>query len=376
MSKILLNKIMFYLISITLMLNKGYGQDLLTNGDFEKGGCPELRNDSIVVCNSWFSVGTADYFAYCSKGEVNPLQNFMGSRKPYSGDAYVGIFSGKGITNDLSEILYTEILHPLEKGKKYKFRMMYSLANNAELISKSLGVAFSENLAYEIVDSPFGIGHVQTAKLNYVIFDTDINKLSNDRDWNLLEQEYVALGGEKYLYISGVPIKGVSCVRRNDTSHKYYLYTDYAYYYIDNVSLIEEYTVAISSIEKEGFNTKNENYIPPNIYFSSNSYQLDNEFKLKLDTLLIFMQKHPSWKISITGYTDTIGTEKNNLILSEKRALAVEKYLLLNKLEESRIFLQARGSSMPNGSNALEEGRSINRRVELLLIHNDLLEKK
>ena len=74
------------------------------------------------------------------------------------------------------------------------------------------------------------------------------------------------------------------------------------------------------------------------------------------------------WKIKLTGHTDNNGTEKSNLILSEKRARAVQDYLIKYGLPKENIHTEWFGQSKPIASNKTKAGRRKNRRVEMLVL--------
>jgi len=80
---------------------------------------------------------------------------------------------------------------------------------------------------------------------------------------------------------------------------------------------------------------------------------------------LIFDQ---SLKISIAGFTDNIGTAVCNKALSLSRAQHVKQYLIDLGVNEKQIITSANGFLYPVADNATEEGRTSNRRVELLLL--------
>ncbi len=67
----------------------------------------------------------------------------------------------------------------------------------------------------------------------------------------------------------------------------------------------------------------------------------------------------------VTGYTDSIGSDAYNLRLSERRAATVRDALVADGIAESRITTKGMGKANPVASNATEEGRAHNRRVEI-----------
>jgi outer membrane protein OmpA-like peptidoglycan-associated protein len=77
---------------------------------------------------------------------------------------------------------------------------------------------------------------------------------------------------------------------------------------------------------------------------------------------------YPNAQVRIVGYTDATGLEHANMDLSAKRANAVRKELVRLGLPASRCTTVAKGSSEPAATNATEEGRALNRRVEIELV--------
>jgi len=72
--------------------------------------------------------------------------------------------------------------------------------------------------------------------------------------------------------------------------------------------------------------------------------------------------------VSIEGHTDSTGSNELNEHLSQQRAESVRQYLLANKtLPDDRIVAVGYGSSKPLASNATEEGRAVNRRIDVII---------
>ncbi|MBA3971865.1 MAG: OmpA family protein, partial [Bacteroidetes bacterium] len=87
-----------------------------------------------------------------------------------------------------------------------------------------------------------------------------------------------------------------------------------------------------------------------------------------LDELAALMLKKPNWKLKISGHTDNQGDKAKNLKLSEKRAKAVQKYLVSKGVAADRFKTEWFGSKKPIADNKTESGRQKNRRVEMLII--------
>jgi outer membrane protein OmpA-like peptidoglycan-associated protein len=81
-----------------------------------------------------------------------------------------------------------------------------------------------------------------------------------------------------------------------------------------------------------------------------------------------FVKKYPDSKISLVGYTDSIGSDAYNQGLSERRAEAVKAHLVADGVDAARIQTSGRGKADPVGDNATDQGRFENRRVEILIL--------
>ena len=78
--------------------------------------------------------------------------------------------------------------------------------------------------------------------------------------------------------------------------------------------------------------------------------------------------KKPEWRIKISGHTDSVGTESNNLRLSKIRAEAVRDFLVNNNVIVSRIEVEWYGETKPIADNKTKAGRQKNRRVEMKIL--------
>jgi outer membrane protein OmpA-like peptidoglycan-associated protein len=105
-----------------------------------------------------------------------------------------------------------------------------------------------------------------------------------------------------------------------------------------------------------------------NIFFDFDKYDLKPESFLELDRVVKILKDNPDVSIHIEGHTDSIGTEEYNLQLSRKRAESVRNYLVSKGISPERITIFGFGASMPIATNQTEEGRALNRRVEVWFV--------
>jgi len=74
-------------------------------------------------------------------------------------------------------------------------------------------------------------------------------------------------------------------------------------------------------------------------------------------------------KIRIIGHTDNVGGAAYNLILSKKRAKAIQAILMNGGISRDRITLRGKGEEVPVSDNRTAENRKKNRRVELFFYY-------
>ena len=102
-----------------------------------------------------------------------------------------------------------------------------------------------------------------------------------------------------------------------------------------------------------------------NLHFAFNSAELTMADKSILDLLAARLGKDaPNAKLSLAGFTDSVGADAYNLKLSEKRAMSVANYLVKAGVPQSNIVaVSGAGEADPVADNGTSEGRAMNRRV-------------
>jgi outer membrane protein OmpA-like peptidoglycan-associated protein len=76
---------------------------------------------------------------------------------------------------------------------------------------------------------------------------------------------------------------------------------------------------------------------------------------------------YPGLKLAVEGYTDSIGSDEYNQKLSEKRADSVRDYLVSQGVTDGNITAQGFGKANPVATNDTNEGRALNRRVQMVV---------
>jgi OOP family OmpA-OmpF porin len=105
------------------------------------------------------------------------------------------------------------------------------------------------------------------------------------------------------------------------------------------------------------------------VLFAFDRSVLTDQGKQKLDELAQKVQSMPHYVIQVQGFTDATGPEQYNLVLSQRRADAVVRYLTMeHKIPLVRIYKLGYGEESPVASNKNREGREENRRVDVTLM--------
>jgi outer membrane protein OmpA-like peptidoglycan-associated protein len=105
------------------------------------------------------------------------------------------------------------------------------------------------------------------------------------------------------------------------------------------------------------------------IYFDNDRAALKLGAEKVLIEMVILMKNNPDLAIEIQGHTDNAGSADHNLDLSTRRAETVKRFLLTYGIEAPRMVPKGYGEEKPVAPNDTEEGRAMNRRVELRTIN-------
>jgi len=104
------------------------------------------------------------------------------------------------------------------------------------------------------------------------------------------------------------------------------------------------------------------------VFFRTNESNLLKQSTSDLDRVVDFLQANTGITIELAGHTDNTGDPNEALSLSLARAQAVKSYLVGNRIRADRIRVVGYGTTQPIADNATEEGRALNRRVEMRVI--------
>ncbi len=101
------------------------------------------------------------------------------------------------------------------------------------------------------------------------------------------------------------------------------------------------------------------------VYFDYDKYNITAKYIEVLDDAARILDDYPNMGLLIEGHTDAIGSQAYNQVLSDNRAAAAKEFLVINGVVPDRIITKGMGKKEPYATNLTEEGRALNRRVEM-----------
>lgn len=328
---------------------------------------------------------TPDLFSLRVKSTcwANPRKHSKGKQGPRNGDNMTGLKTyGKGGTETFwHEYLSVKLDSALVPGVRYYAEFYTSKAANSKLASNNLGLFFSDTA-------------VVTRDRMPLFFTPQVNsdKVIKSR-WNAWQKVsgVFEVKEEKHYLLVG------NFYHDNRTEIQEFEEGDGgAYYYLDDFKVRR-------ALPDEELSPRPKRSIPPqpklvlqkaefvstkdikldsiaykvgdritleNIFFQFDKAELLPESKTELDKLVDILTDYPFLTIEIGGHTDNVGSQEYNKKLSEERAKSVVDYLIEEDVNEVRLSYSGYGSGRPITTNATEEGRALNRRVEFLIISN------
>jgi outer membrane protein OmpA-like peptidoglycan-associated protein/tetratricopeptide (TPR) repeat protein len=258
-----------------------------------------------------------------------------------------------------------------------------------------------ENIGYPINSEQDELGLFVSTNGKVAYFSSD-----KDGDWNIYAfdlyekarpQEVVILKGT-LIDDSGNPISEakieVSYNESGETQTFDVNGDDGKYAAVVKVSNPQDVTISVSKeglaynakvVEKEIFeNRKSSNiqigniktdsikpgqaYQLDEIYFATDSWELNKRSILLLNGFSSYLKKNPILKISVNGHTDDIGDDEKNRILSQKRAESVKSFLVEKGVSDEQIEAMGFGETKPRVPNTNDKNRSKNRRTEFQIL--------
>ncbi|MDP4274184.1 MAG: OmpA family protein [Bacteroidota bacterium] len=292
--------------------------------------------------------------------EDNKTLYFSSNDRPGMGDfdIYVSRLNGRGEWTQAKNLGY-----PINTFNKEEGLIVNAAGTKAYFSSDRLGADGRDIYSFDLYKEarPLAVSYVKgkvydadsgdPLKAHFELSDLDSSKLC-------IEAQSDSLNGEFFVCLP------VGCNYGLNVSKPHYLF------YSDNFALkqIHEFKepflldIPLQPV-KPG-----KSIILKNIFFATDSANLENESFVELNKVLRFMKENSSIKIEISGHTDNTGSAAHNQDLSMRRAKAVVNYLVSKGVDSKRVVFKGYGETRPIASNDNEAGKAQNRRTEFKIL--------
>lgn len=366
-------QILFIGCFLTIFPLSSNAQNLIHDGSFEvKNQCPvspigkATGYKTMDYLKYWYAINEweADYFNTCQRpptkedNDVNMIEFY----EPYEGDGYIGIrattFGSRYREDNTATYAMTKLKEPLQEGRNYEVEFYATLYKGSTVAVANLGIY----LSHDSIPDQRGLSEKLRIEGEPVEPQFEHKTIiNNSREWTKVKGSFTAKGGEEFLVIGNFRDNEDLQWAYTDPEKKGWTtrYDGYSYYLVDKLSL---YPVSNTA----GTDWKNVEL--SNTLFDLNSFTISADAHVRLNEVVAYHQGHPNTKLMISGHCDDTGDEVHNQQLSLERARMVKKYLVKKGIADDRITLESFGSKVPKYDNSTEEGRRLNRRVEIMVI--------
>ena len=278
-----MKKIKQAILFLVLIQTHSFAQvNLVPNPSFENiTSCP-YGSGGISLAPPWFQPATfqgnttnsssSDLYDTCvNQFSMGVPLNIFGYQQPRTGHSYAGVFMHSDTFN-YREYIEVPLLDTLIANRKYCVQFYVSLADSSEQAISNVGAYFSND---SILDPVF---FCQT--LNYVpqIENPVSNVISDTANWVLISGNFIANGGERFMTIGNFHLP-VNTNVVNVTGGSVNMYPNAAYYYIDDVSVVDCTGVGVDELPEATIN------IIPNP--ATNQFTIENS-QLRMNSIHIY----------------------------------------------------------------------------------------
>lgn len=305
--------------------------------------------------------------------------------KTHSGEQCIGIVlylpaNDVGERDDYHEIVRGRLKTPLKPGQKYRVECW--VREDSSIIREHLAKVYtpktpvvptkSGNLGfYFYVKNPL---EKQTPQINFT------EPIITNGEWMKLSADFVPDEPFEYFLmgnffpdrltkhnLSAATVKNVE-LKNGKIPYGVDKVKRASYVCIDDVSV--EAVVPPPSMERSLLVERKFTF-SAGVLFDSGKSELRPEAGPELDSLVVFLKKYPQTRMGISGHTDDVGSDEYNLDLSERRAKAVQQYLVDHGIPPEQTRFKGFGESKPVADNLTEAGRQANRRVECIVLKTE-----
>ncbi|RYY67251.1 MAG: OmpA family protein [Chitinophagaceae bacterium] len=351
-------------ILLALSVCNARAQNLLANPGFEE----------INICTEYHAPCAPEAWFYMRPAS-NPLVTGRIVPKPILGYNLL-LLPMFDLTKKIKPLVYAMLLCPLQKGQQYKLSFYLH----------------SSGRPFYNIDIAFLNKEPMTKGFDPYVLTPDIKVSQDDivnviAGWSAVEVDFTAKEESHFMLIGNINSFDQMKYTAKDGMNR----AGMVYYFVDEIVLrplqqgplckeSEANTKKIIGQDRRHteYALVNEEVIRrdppvviidtlvlPSVLFKTNSADIQTRFASSLDSLVESIAHKNVIDINIIGHTDNKGMPAANVLLSQRRAVAVKDYIMA-KLPMT-ITTDGKGDAIPVADNTTETGRSKNRRVEIFI---------
>ncbi len=352
--------------------------NLVPNGNFDQTSKRVKKGDGeFELAEPWLSVdeeNVPDIYSKDAKEEWAIPENKMGYQMGSSEPNYIGmrLFGKKRLPRHYIQVKLDD---KLVAGKDYCVSFKLALSKISRYATNNIGAYISKRKTR--------MREIEEYTIKPQIMHSK-NKIFDDQYlWSTICGVFTAEGGEYYLTIGNFADENEMSRDDYDNMRRVkgfnQLQTQDAYYFIDDVKLINMAQLESCSCEEE----EEEGDGMQVVYQENVSEQEGADATAKISNQKIFfdynstkpaspralitviqeMKKNEEVSITIVGHSDSKEAEEISADLAQERAQAIADYLIEKGIAENRIKVESRGADEPADETGTKAGRAKNRRV-------------
>jgi outer membrane protein OmpA-like peptidoglycan-associated protein len=332
------------------------------------------------MLKNWGSPNEAKADLFNNRAKASKVaipKNDLGTEEAFEGSGYAGFRAFTKDPKKTRTYLQAKLSKKLTKDKTYCVKFNVSLSDLSKWGANNIGIYFSDR-------------KVQNANTNALTFIPQITEKSNApivtmSGWETICGTFLSTGKEEYFILGcfgeedNIKLEKVM----KPTTQEGMIMAD-AYYYIDNIEVIEIESVDGCFCGKtedrdpdliySRSSAKNVDMKPSevvnstSIWFSYLSVEIPAMFEAELQEVAKLMQANPSMKVELTGHSDNdeqneTKTKKIYVGLALRRAEAAKQFLVDNGVSASNITVVGKDNTVPATDKTTPMGKAQNRRV-------------
>jgi len=333
-----------------------------------------------LMLKNWGSPNESKADLYNNMAKASKVaipKNDFGTEEAFEGSGYAGFRAFTKDPKKTRTYLQAKLSKKLTKDKLYCVKFNVSLSDLSKWGANNIGIYFSDR-------------KIQNANTNALTFLPQITEKTNApivamSGWETICGTFLSTGKEEYFIIGcfgeedNIKLEKVM----KPTTQEGMIMAD-AYYYIDNVEVVEIENVDGCFCGKtedrdpdliySRSSAKNIDMKPTevvnatSVWFSYLSVEIPAMFEAELLEVAKLMQANPSMKVELTGHTDNdeqneTKTKKIYVGLALRRAEAIKQFLVDNGVSATNITVVGKDNSVPATDKTTPMGKAQNRRV-------------